>query len=273
MSLARFKTIVIAVLVLVNAFFLAIIIIDNYAEAQSERQTIENVCAILYTNGITVDPGSIKTSGVLRTMRTAHEAEQEAIIANAFLGQVDMPDQGVISFYENTARGTAEFYTAGYFEIHLNEGVITDLNGSLRTVRELINEMKLETLTPVLYQETESETVMAVSAYRGAGVFNSSIEFVFSGGSLLTVKGRYLTGMEPAEDGVEISNVSTALLGFLAAVKKGEIECTEIQSVESGYHHSVVGSFGEGVISPVWLITTADWRYIVDSATGDIRQI
>ena len=273
MSLARLKTIMIAALVLLNGFFLGIILTDRYADTRSEQQAIDNVCAILYSNGIIISPGSIKSTVAISTMRTAREVELEAAIAHAFLGIVDVPDQSVIYLYENNERGIAEFFSAGDFLIQLHEGVITDGNDSLRTVRRLIEDMKLETLTPVVTRDAEHETVSVVSAYRGVGIFNSTIDFVFSDGSLITVMGRYVSGVESADDGVGISNVSTALLRFLAAVQRGEIECTEILSVEAGYHHSVVGSFGEGVIAPVWLITTAEVRYIIDSASGDIRQM
>ena len=273
MSVSRIKTIFIAALLLVNGFFLAIIVIDTYADARDERQAIENACAILQLNGISINPDSIKTANSLRTMRTERGVEPEAAIAYAFLGTADMTDQGVIYLYENADRGTAEFFTAGIFEVHLNEGVITNENGTLRTVRELLQSMKLETSEIAARSESGGETVTVVSAYRGVSIFNCTIDFVFSGSSLISVSGRYVTGIEPAEDGAVISSVSTALLGFLASVKNGDVECMEILSVEAGYHHNVVGSFGEAEIAPAWLITTANAKYIIDSVTGEIRQM
>ena len=273
MSVAGIKSLVIAALVLVNAFFLSIIIIDTYTDARDERQAIESVCAILRSNGIEISPDDVKTADALRTMRTSRGVELEAVIAYAFLGPVEMTDQNAIYLYENTDRGTAEFRTAGDFRILLNEGVITNATGTLRTVQALLKDMKLETSAITIYTESEGETALVVNAFRGASIFNCTIEFAFSGDSLRTVSGRYAAGIEPAEDGVELSLVGTALLGFLAEVKSGDIECTEIMSVEAGYQHSVAGPFGEGVITPAWLITTDGGRYIVDSATGDIRQI
>jgi len=273
MSVSRIKTIVIAALVLVNAFFLIIIVADYYADARDERQMIESVCSILQSNGIAINPDNIKTSGALSTMRTARGVEVEAVIAYAFLGTVDMIDKGSIYQYENPERGVADFYSAGDFEIQLQEGVITAADSSLRITRELLRDMKLETSAPVVSRSPEGEMVSVDSIYRGASIFNYPIEFYFVGNSLRTVKGRYVAGVELMEDGVEISQVGTALLGFLSAVNREDIECTEILGVEAGYQHSVVGSFGEGVLAPSWLITTGDGRFLVDSATGEIRVI
>ena len=273
MSLSRIKSIVIAMLLLINAFFLTIIVFGKYADARDERQELEDLCAILQSNGITISPDSVKSVDAIRTMRTARGVEQEAIVANALLDQSDMTVRSSIYLYENAERGSAEFSSGGDFKIWMHEGIMTNASGTLKTVQEILRNMRLEISMFIVSVEPDTEMVVAVSAYRGASIFNCTVDFVFENGSLITVAGRYVTGFEPAEDGVEISSVGTALMGFLAAVKREDIECTEIQSVEAGYIYSIVGSFGEGVISPVWMVTTSNGRHVVDSATGEIRLI
>ena len=272
-SVSRLKTLFIAALLLINAFFLTIIIADRYDDARNERQAIENLCAILMSNGIAIDPDSIKPAGELRAMRTARDVETEAAIANAFLEQVEMTGQGVIYLYDNAERGMAKFYSACDFEIQLNEGVIISDDNTLKTVRQLLRDMKIEASMLTVSIEPDSEIVTVVNTYRDAGIFNGSIDFIFEGGSLRTVIGRYVTGVELLGEGTVISHAGTALLEFLAAVKRGDIECESILSVEAGYLQSVVGPFGEGIIAPVWLITTGAGQYTVDSATGEIRPL
>ena len=263
MSVARIKTIVIVALALVNAFFMTIIAVDNYSSARSERQAIESVCSILQSNGIRIDPDSIKTAGALRTMRTTRDIALEESIALVFLGEADITVQSLIYRYENPDRGYAEFSSGGNFEIQLNAGVITDTDGTLRTVQKVVRDMRLETSAPVLSLSPEAEIVSVLSRHKGTDIFNCSIEFFFVGGNLQTVRGRYVAGAEPIEDSAGISNVGTALLGMLADVVKGDIECEEIIGVEAGYQHSVVGSFGEGVLTPSWLIITPSESFFV----------
>lgn len=273
MSGSRVKTMVIAALAVINVFFMTFIIRDTVADARSERQAIENACAVLRNNGIEIDPDIIKSNGAIRTMRTARGDEAEAAIARAFLGVTDIPEQGVINLYEKAGRGTAEFSSGGAFEVVLNEGVITNDSGALRTVGRLLRSMKLEAKEPVVSGAPGYETVTAVSAYKGASIFNCVIEFDFRDNSLRSVKGRYMTGIDAAEDGVKISTAGTTLLCLLAAVRREEIACSRIYSVEAGYQHSIAGSFGDGVIVPAWLITADSGQYIVDDATGEIRRL
>ena len=203
-------------------------------------------------------------------MRTMRDDETEALIAQAVLGQTSMTDHGVIYIYENAQRGRAELYSAGDFEIWLNDGVITNENGTLKTVQRLLRDMGFDTAPPIVAHGKESETVTVARAYKGAHIFNCTMEFIFSGGSLLTIKGRYVTGVESVGDSEEAMQVGTALLGFLAWVRGGNAECTHIYEVEAGYQHSVSGSFGEGVIAPAWLVTADTGRFIIDDATGEI---
>jgi hypothetical protein len=273
MSGSRIKTLVVAALVLVNAFFLTVIIIDTVADARSERQAVENVCAILRAGGIMIEPDDVVTGVAIRTMRAARVSEAEAQIARAVLGHAVLTEYGIIHLYENPDRGFAEFRSAGVFEIHLNEGVITNSTGTLRAVQRVLRDMRFETSDLAVAGEPGYETVTAVGAYRGVSIFNCSIEFVFAGGSLEVVRGRHIAGIELAEDGADLSQVGTALLGFLAEVRREsreDVVATRIYGVEPGYQYRVVGSFGEGILVPAWLITTDTGNYIIDCETGEI---
>jgi len=281
MSGPRIKIIIIATLALINAFFIALIVADAVGEARTERETLANVSAIMRAGGVEIDPGVIRaaaparTAGGIRAMRTARVLEVEENIARAFLGPASMTDQGVIYLYESAGRGAAEFASAGDFQIRMDRGAITDEGGFARTVAGLLKEMKVETSEPVVSQGAigGAATVTVVCAYRSVNIFNCAIEFVFGEGSLQVVNGRYVAGIEPTEGGKGISQVGTALLIFLAEVMdagREDVACARIFGVEAGYRHSVSGSFGEGVITPAWLITTDNGRYLIDDTTGEV---
>lgn len=275
MGNSRIKTLVIAALLLVNIVFLAVIVIDAVTEAQSERQANENICTVLRAGGIAIDSSSIISDNRLVAMRTARGDEAEASIAYAVLGPTDMTVQGVIHQYESVGRGVAEFYSGGDFEIRVDSGAVLNSSGNVRTVQQLLRDMKLETSELIHTELAEGDTITVVSSYRGASIFNCTIDFVFSGDVLVSVKGRYVTDFEPIEDSTIKSNVGAALLGFLSAVmddERGDVVCTRIDSVKSGYHHHVVGALG-GEITPVWLIATDMGSFYVFKATGDILPV
>ena len=271
MSLSKIKTIAIAALLLINALFLAVIIIDTAADARSERLSLENAAAVLRNNGITVNSEDVKSAGTLRAMRTERGHEVEEAIAQAVLGSVEIRDMGVIIRYENSMSGFAEFYSAGDFEIQLREGAALNTRGALRTVQDLLSDMSIETSVISQTGLPGSEIVTAVAAFRGVSVFNCIIEFVFSGEGLATITGRYVTVIEVAEDSLAISSPGTALLGVLAAVRSGQIEISRIESVEFGYHYRTIGPSGEGELAPAWLISADSGKYIVDGTTGEVE--
>jgi hypothetical protein len=242
MGVSRIKSIAIVVLLLINAFFGAVIAIDTTNNARIERLTIEYACDVMRSAGITIDADAINTNSSIKTMRTARQDEAEAMIAQAVLGETVMTDLGAIFLYENAGRGTAEFYSAGDFEIRLNNAVITNENGTLRTVRELLNDMGLETASQIVAIGQESEIVTVVEAYKGVSIFNCITEFTFSNGSLQTITGRHVTVVEPASNGGEMMPASTALLGFLAWVRNDNAICTRIEKIEAGYQRRVSGS-------------------------------
>ena len=276
MSGSRIKTLVIAALVLLNVFFLTVIVMDAAADARNERQAIENVCIVLRAGGLIIDPGDIQADRSLRTMRTARGDSAEEAIVRAILGPTEMTVQGMIHLYENPDRGIAEFYSGGDFRISLVDGPAAGERGSIPAVRRLLGEMGLETSDLVLEIRQSGETVTAVSSYRGTRIFNCTIDFVYANGILETVAGRYVTDVEPSEEGAGISHVGTALLSFLTAVRSDDREdvvCTRIDSVTAGFQHQVVGSFGEGVMMPVWLIITDMGSYIVVDATGEVLPV
>lgn len=270
MSVSHIKTIVIAALILMNIVFGAVIIYDAVTDAISERQAIENACALARAGGISIQPEAIKTSNAIRTMRAVRVEEVEASIAKAVLGETIMTVHGVISQYDNAQRGTAEFYSAGDFEIRLLDNAITIENGTMRTVQSVLRDMGLETASQTVSPGQGGEIVTVIGAYKGVSIFNCAIEFVFNAGSLRTIGGRYITGVEPAEDGEKIMQVGTALLDLLAWVKRGEGECAQVYSIEAGYQYRVTGSSGEGALTPAWLLETDTGGYIINDVTGEI---
>ena len=276
MSGSRIKTLVIAALVLLNLFFLTVIIIDAAADSQNERQAIINVCAVLRGGGLEINPENIKADNSLRIMRTTRADIAEETIVRAILGPTDMTVSGVIHLYENPERGTAEFYSGGDFEIKLIAGLPVGEQGFVGFVRDLLKKMALEVSDIIPGDQPGGGTVTAVSSYRGISIINCTIEFIFSDNVLQTVKGRYVTVVEPLEDSASLSHVGTALLSFLTAVRSDEREdvvCSRIDSVVAGYQHHVVGTFGEDVIIPVWIVMTDAGRYIVVDSTGEVLPV
>jgi len=273
MSISRLKTLVIILLVLLNILFLTIIIRDTVVGTYIEKQAVENICELLRLRGISIKPEAVGAYIPLSEMKTTRDIEAEAMFAAIVLDETKMTDQGVIYHYENEQRGIAKFFSAGDFEIRLNPGVISSTNDRVKTVRELLRDMKLEISYIALSGEPERETVAATCAYKKASIFNCIIEFVFNGDNLELIRGRYITGIVETESSATLSTAGTALLGLYRAVKSGEISCTSVESIEAGYYYLVAGSFGEGSMVPTWFIVTDNGSYMLEEGTGNIKPV
>ena len=259
MSVSRIKSIVIAALCLINIFFLVMIVSDNIIDAQYERQVMDNVAAILEMHGISVDFDNVVTHGALRTMRTARSLETEERIAQAALGPVTVTSPGGGIYLYESAAGTATFFSDGAFDIRFQAGAPPDTDDIAAAAQRLLRGMEIETAAE--FKMPDAQTVVVFGAYRGISIFNSTIQFVFDEESrLLSITGRYITGIEPMADGAQISSVATALLDFLAALRRDGQTVVRIERMEAGYQYNA----GEGVLVPTWLIETDIGQHIID---------
>lgn len=274
MERSQVKTIAIITLVLINLFFLSLIIIDFALETRDARLEIELVTAALAQEGISINPDEININRNIFAMITTRDMEAELRIAQTLLGDVEIIDQGLIFRYENRFAGVAQFYSAGDFEIIFSYAFKPiSPGGALTTARRLLSDMGIETAGLVLDVTYGGQVITATGAYRGAAIFNNTIEFIFDSYYLHAIRGRYISNFEPIENGRQISTIGTVLLGFMANVRSGEIYSTNILKIEPGFQFRPSGAIGEGIISPAWLITTETGNYIADCETGEFRKV
>ena len=279
MERSQVKTIAIIALALINLFFLSLIIIDFALETRDTRLEIELAATALAGEGISINPDEININRNIFAMITTRDMDAELRIAQTLLGDVEIIDQGLIFRYENPEKGVAQFYSAGDFEIVFRQASIPIEPGAeLNVAAGKLSEMGIQRAGIQSSVINGSKVVTATGAYGGAAIFNNTIEFVFDsnilgGHYLSSIRGRYISGFEPIENGRQISTVGSVLLGFMANVRSGEIESRNILSIEPGFQFRPSGAIGEGIISPAWLITTETGGYIADCETGEFRRI
>ena len=274
MERSQVKTIAIITLALINLFFLSLIIIDFALETRDTRLEIELAAAVLASEGISINSDEISINRNISAMVTSRNMETELRIAQALLGEVEIIDQGLIFRYENQAAGVAQFYSAGDFEVVFSHAFVPiQTVGAMAVAERMLSDMGIETAGLVLDVTYGGQVITATGAYRGAAIFNNTIEFIFDDYYLRVIRGRYVSGFEPIENGRQISTIGTVLLGFMANVRSGEIYSTNILKIEPGFQFRPSGAIGEGIISPAWFITTETGSYMADCETGEFRRI
>jgi len=129
------KTLVIAVLLIVNAVFGALIAADSAGERRKIQREKDDLITVMAKNGIELSESAIPPEAQVHVLRSERNAEEEALIAAALLGESTVSDAGGLASYENE-NGSARFRSNGEFEIELYKPIDAS-KGEEKTAREL----------------------------------------------------------------------------------------------------------------------------------------
>ena len=259
MSTGRVKTLVIAALVIINMFFLTFIVWGRVSDSVQNRRTLEDISGILGQNGVTVNADDMHSGPLLYEADILRDAGRERAIAAALLSDVTQSDPGgSISRFESRT-GSAVFSGTGEFTIEL-EGDEYPSNGNAPGVaKRLLRAMDMQYMEIESAQGGAGENVTAMVTHNGAGIFNCRIDFLFENGVLRQVRGRCPTGIKYPADGSAQKTAPTAMMEFLSDVISGNITCSIVTDVRSGYNAQF--EIFSGKLIPVWRIVTDNGTY------------
>ena len=269
MSIQRLKNLVIAALLLINLFFLTDILLGRVSAATERSRTIESLQAVMSASGINFSDNAVNNVAVLDAYVTSQDAFAEAVIARTILGDCE-PAQSDGGQVYTGSRGTATFNSRGVFLIDLSESFVPSGATAERAVKKLLKSMSIDTNEPAATIFGDTTIVIAQCTWRGSPIFNCTVTFTFVGNELISVEGRRPSGVSEAP---EISSISfsTAVLSFLRYERAQDIGSTVIVSIAPGYRMNV-GAFGDGSLTPGWLIVTDTGPYFADASTGEISR-
>lgn len=274
MGVSKIKNMVIAALLLLNVFFLAIVV-WNYAEAHAaEEQVRAALSAVARASDIELSRGAIEFRDPLPAIYTVRSVPEEEQVVAAVLGRTEVSvDQSHDAYTYEGPGGTAKFRRSGDFSFTLAENLYTQTAGAVTLARALLSSMEIETLAPVVSGEPGSEVVTAACTVDGVPVFNAEIRFEFEDSSLVRISGVYcVAGGARGDSGSDgAAAISTALVSFLQVVRENGLACREITEITAGYYFFVT-AFGEGELVPCWQIDTDAGRFLLNGKTGSLLQ-
>lgn len=268
MKITKIKSILIWALVLVNLFFLAVILRDHLADRSGRKELLENLARLFEQHGVALDAGSIGEGIGLQEYTISRNQDAERALAEALLGNTVKIDEGGSIYEYKSEKGTAVF-AGGAFEVTINPGVWLAGAGPVRTVRDVLKTLKIEAASLDLEKDGSSETVTAVCAVGGYPIFNCSIKLHFKDGWFLEFSGMMAASLTPAAGKTDMSSPATALVRFLSDIKNKKIYCTKIHAVTPGYYMPPFFSDDDSLI-PVWRIQTDAGTFYRDAVTGEI---
>lgn len=266
MNTSRLKSIVIAILALLNACLLVLLVGRRMQERSMREHTVAQLVALFAENGVTLDPNCIPESEPLPSpVEPARDLDGEASFAAALLGSCDREDVGGGIYRYVSEGGQALLRSSGLLEA--SPGLRADDPAAFAA--SLFQRFG--------YSATDSDlsggsgTLSAVREVSGLTVFNARLTLTFHEGTLIAADGLFIPAAEALAAEPQSSSVDavTALVRFLDySSLSGEV-CTAVTDVRGGYLLQSTTSLPQ-LLVPVWRVTTDVSRYYVNMLTGEV---
>ncbi|MGN1002402.1 MAG: hypothetical protein ACI4PC_06485 [Oscillospiraceae bacterium] len=274
MDSSKIKNILILVLLLVNAFFLAVLIRDGAEERRSQAETAGELRTILEGVGITADQDLdfFREAPKKCTLLRDSQAEQRKV--GAILGSVTAEDLGGNILYYSSASGKASLRGTGEMDMIFSGGSIGDGGKPERAAVRLLNKagFDVDESSASVNASGENSSVTLCFAWEGYPIYNARVCLDYSGGRL-----QMLTGTRPFDtvsstDAGDVMNCVSAVMRFVELVKSDGLICSRLEEVEPGYIMSVEVS-GESDLTPVWKIVTDTGNIYINALTGKTETV
>ena len=258
------KNIIIIILVLVNLFLAASLLMRQNSAVHSRRQTEAQLTELFAADGMTLEKSAFskKTPPASFVLSRSLQREREAAVF--FLGNsLIQEDQGGGTYTYTGKSGVARFRTGGNFEI---AGTLST-NDPETFFRSFCKTFAFEPLA-LNFQENGTGSAIAIPACNDLPVFNCPVTFTVNDGGLMTVSGTLL----PLE-GTSVSS-ETELLSSAAALTLFQNVRRETGAVVSAVTESALcyelQSSSTLTLVPSWRITTDTKDYYVNCITGAV---
>ncbi|MCL2080965.1 MAG: hypothetical protein FWH16_02580 [Oscillospiraceae bacterium] len=260
------KTYLIIILAVGNALLGGLFGFRFFSEAAAQRQSDEQLVALLAERGVFVRELPSETAAALVLSR---DFAAEGSAAAALLGEAQMADLGGGAVEYQNGAGYALFRSGGRFNIDIRPergAVYTDLE---KACREMLADMGFLNVSEGFLEEFDSDGGVLLTFGQDVErrhLYNARAVFHFSdGGELLSVSGLWALGAVNDDDGAQCKSAGAALLLF--AVNHD----AEVLRVELGYRLGTQTATAESArLGPEWRVVCADGEFYLDGFTGAV---
>lgn len=271
MKTSRIKTIVIVILLLVNAFLLVLLFGRQNQQRVAYERSVAQLSLLLTNNGIAFDTSLLPGKVSFPAAELSHDANVEASFAHALLGDdtAARSTGGGSSVYESDY-GSLQFRANGAIEGTLNLFVSNPIALCEGIFRSCDYEMDDTAYAHALaVSDSGSGTIRALRSVDGLSVFAAPLSLTFENNTLVAVSGSFLSNVSVLKPVHGMDSIS-ALVRFLDYRNTNGLVCTEITSLSRGY--LLQGSTASAKLVPAWHISTDISEYYVNSVTGEITR-
>ena len=197
--------------------------------------------------------------------------EQESQRMAALLGEHVSEDLGGSIWFYRSDAGQAVMRGTGEMDYLTEGGVQTRARSLEATATELFRRAGVELYAEGAAAVTENSVTLCCG-WGGFPVYNAVLEFYFFDEQLSMVSGTLVFSRETAVSESAAMDSAGVLVRFVDLVKSEGLICSELKSLTPGYSMTVTVS-GEGVLTPVWRLTTDTGDVYVNAVNGRLETI
>jgi len=270
MDTSKIKNILIIILVFLNAFLLALVLVDDAGERAARNDAEEELREILDGCGITAADGMdfFREPPQMCTVLRTPDEEMEKV--SSILGEKALVEDlgGNIYFYSGK-NGQANLRGTGEMDFIFNGNAVTLRGRTERALEKLMEKSGIE-ICGEYTQLSEADNASRVElccAWEGFPIYNARLSFDVYGDSLLMASGVRQFDTLDSVSSEEAMDCVSAVMRFVEIVKNDGFICSRIDRIEAGYIMSVAVS-GESSLTPVWRIDADTGTLYVNAITG-----
>ncbi len=263
METFRLKNIILLILLLVNGFLAATLLMQASNESKTQARLEQELQERFRSNNVRLS-AQLPTEQPPAAQVLTRDSAAESALASALLGGSPAPvdDGGGVSRYQSSL-GQAVFYVGGRFSA---AGTLAD-DGE-QFCRRFCRAHSLQDLTFSL-DEKGSGSAQAVPYYEGLPVANAPFSFLLRQGTLISVTGTVLPSGTGSTAPVSLDAV-TALSLFLEERRQSGAVVSAVTQVDLCYW--LESSSSSITLTPAWRITTDTVPYYVNCSTGAVSR-
>ncbi len=273
---SKIKNIVLALLLAVNLFLLAIVVPALREQRQHQQSLYENLQTLFAGYGVSLDPAIIPEERTLYPLILEYDADEQLAAAEALLGAGVSSAVGTGRYTSvfSAQTGSCRFVQGADFSAELTQPLAASGSDLTRAAQRLLNQMGFvcAEVADAQRQSAGIYTVTATQAVGGVPAYSAQMTLTYSNGSLTQMTGVFYTGGEAASRADETACIACAdaLLAFFNSRDALGWVGSEIVAVEQGYVRAQTASASTVRLDPVWRVQTDTGTYYVNGTDGTV---
>ena len=270
MPVSKVKSIAILLLVLVNAFLLALVVPSHVLQQRQLRQTQTQLENLFQAQGITLDAARLPKTPALQALTVTYTADLTLSAARALLGDEVLLEEDSAQYLSRFASSSGSFSIdrSGSFSAAFTGRV--SVSDPTADAKKLLGRMGIETNAVTIETTGDLTTVTATQALQQAPVFPAAIKLIYRDGVLTAMEGTLYLGTLTLADTRTLMSCSDALSAFLGSRESLSFQGSTILRAVPCYTRSGTAAAATVRLDPTWRLETDDGMFLVNGITGTV---